>query len=240
MEVEKLEEKIKAFLDAYQTMTDQEKKEVIKHSGESFLEIVGLYAEIYNLPDIKTQIMALEKENKEKEETENRLLLLKADIENILLKQTEEEIVYDFTEEERLILTAYFEKTKDKVMEKILEGIRDRVLGKEPHRRRRKDRFQFKTPFVIFPDGYHSEQELMYLEELCRKRIKELGLGTIGIMDLKVIPSQTYINVDFYKISYSSKRRFGLKNKYSIYQYSLETTCDMEKARQLVKEKMAK
>ena len=102
MEVEKLEEKIKAFLDAYQTMTDQEKKEVIKHSGESFLEIVGLYAEIYNLPDIKTQIMALEKENKEKEETENRLLLLKADIENILLKQTEEEIVYDFTEEERL------------------------------------------------------------------------------------------------------------------------------------------
>ena len=56
--MEKLEEKIKAFLDAYQTMTDQEKKEVIKHSGESFLEIVGLYAEIYNIPDKKTQIIA--------------------------------------------------------------------------------------------------------------------------------------------------------------------------------------
>ena len=203
MEVEKLEEKIKAFLDAYQTMTDLEKKELIKHNGESFLEIVGLYAEIHNLPEIKDQIIALQKENKQTEEKENRILLLKRDIEDILLKQPEEEIVYDFTEEEKEILTSYFEKTKDGVIEKILEGIRDRILGRETHRRRRKDRFQFKTPFVIFPDGYHSEQELMYLEELCRNRVKELGLGTIGIMDLKIVPSQTYISLDSYKIAYS-------------------------------------
>ena len=237
MEVEKLEEKIKAFLDAYQTMTDLEKKELIKHNGESFLEIVGLYAEIHNLPEIKDQIIALQKENKQTEEKENRILLLKRDIEDILLKQPEEEIVYDFTEEEKEILTSYFEKTKDGVIEKILEGIRDRILGRETHRRRRKDRFQFKTPFVIFPDGYHSEQELMYLEELCRNRVKELGLGTIGIMDLKIVPSQTYINLDSYKISYSCELRFGLKNKYSVYQYSLETTCDIEKARKLIKQK---
>lgn len=237
MEVEKLEEKIKAFLDAYQTMTDLEKKELIKHNGESFLEIVGLYAEIHNLPEIKDQIIALQKENKQTEEKENRILLLKRDIEDILSKQPEEEIVYDFTEEEKEILTSYFEKTKDGVIEKILEGIRDRILGRETHRRRRKDRFQFKTPFVIFPDGYHSEQELMYLEELCRNRVKELGLGTIGIMDLKIVPSQTYISLDSYKIAYSCERRFGLKNKYSIYQYSLETTCDIEKARQLIRQK---
>ena len=215
--MEKLEEKIKAFLDAYQTMTDLEKKELIKHNGESFLEIVGLYAEIHNLPEIKDQIIALQKENKQTEEKENRSLLLKRDIEEIL--------------------TSYFEKTKDGVIEKILEGIRDRILGRETHRRRRKDRFQFKTPFVIFPDGYHSEQELMYLEELCRNRVKELGLGTIGIMDLKIVPSQTYISLDSYKIAYSCERRFGLKNKYSIYQYSLETTCDIEKARQLIRQK---
>ena len=215
--MEKLEEKIKAFLDAYQTMTDLEKKELIKHNGESFLEIVGLYAEIHNLPEIKDQIIALQKENKQTEEKENRILLLKRDIEEIL--------------------TSYFEKTKDGVIEKILEGIRDRILGRETHRRRRKDRFQFKTPFVIFPDGYHSEQELMYLEELCRNRVKELGLGTIGIMDLKIVPSQTYISLDSYKIAYSCERRFGLKNKYSIYQYSLETTCDIEKARQLIRQK---
>lgn len=112
MEVEKLEEKIKAFLDAYQTMTDLEKKELIKHNGESFLEIVGLYAEIHNLPEIKDQIIALQKENKQTEEKENRILLLKRDIEDILLKQPEEEIVYDFTEEEKEILTSYFEKKK--------------------------------------------------------------------------------------------------------------------------------
>ena len=182
-------------------MTDLEKKELIKHNGESFLEIVGLYAEIHNLPEIKGQIIALQKENKQTEEKENRILLLKRDIEDILLKQPEEEIVYDFTEEEKEILTSYFEKTKDGVIEKILEGIRDRILGRETHRRRRKDRFQFKTPFVIFPDGYHSEQELMYLEELCRNRVKELGLGTIGIMDLKIVPSQTYISLDSYKNS---------------------------------------
>ncbi len=191
--------------------------------------------------DITSEIKSLQDEigkevieNLSEQEKGLKIELLKTEIAKLLETIELEQEVYNYTEEEKRILDEYFEKTSDRVLENILEGIKDRLLVKDNRPRRRKNQFNVSSPAVVFPDLHHSTLELNYLENLYRIKITDLNLDKLGIVELKIVTSQTLIKSTFYKISYSnpSKKK---KSKNFWKDYVLTTTCDLEKAKRLIK-----
>lgn len=233
-------DEIKQFVYNYQNMTKEEKKKVIKESSIEFLTTACCYGKMLGI-DITSEIKSLQEEmgkevieNLSEQEKGSKIELLKAEISSILETVELEKEVYEYTEEEQKILDEYFQKTSDKVLENILEGIRDKLLVKENRPRRRKNQFNVSSPAVVFPDLHHSTLELNYLESLYRIKITDLNLDKLGIVDLKIVTSQAKIKSPFYQIPYSNPSKTK-KSKNYWRDYVLTTTCDLEKAKSLIK-----
>ena len=235
-------DKIKQFVYKYQQLTKEEKKQIIKESSIEFLIAACSYGKMLGI-DMAKEVKVLQNEIGREvledlvaTEKDAKIELLKAEIENILENVELEKELYDYTEEEQKILDEYFEKTSDKVLENILEGIRDRLLVKENRPRRRINQFNVSSPAVVFPDLHHSTSELNYLEGLYRIKITDLNLEKLGIVDLKIVTSQAKIKSPFYQISYSNPNKMK-KSKHFWGDYVLTTTCDLEKAKSLIKKR---
>lgn len=167
----------------------------------------------------------------------HKILCLKRDIEEILLRLEDVSNLYCFTEEEKSILDQYFGKTNETVILSILESMKVRLLNPKNHVRRRKDYFNVSTLAITFPDCHHSNDELNYLEDCYRNKIEELELRDLGIIDLKIIPFHRIVNAPFYKISYSIPTKVK-KSKYNCFwSYSLDATCNLDRAKKLLKKK---
>ena len=143
-------------------------------------------------------------------EKKSKIACLKKEIEKLLLRLEDVSDLYYFTEEEKLILDNYFDKTNEAVILAILESMKDRLLNPKNCVRKRKDHFHVSALGVIFPDCPHSNNELNYLEDCYRNKIEELELSNLGIIDLKIIPFHRIVNVPFYKISYSMPNKVNI------------------------------
>lgn len=238
-----MEKEVKNFLISFIQMNREEKIESLKVKNISFLEMVCLYADISNMPYIRKEINELTSLINDEirrqafiNDEKSRIEFFRSEIERILANSEEDEDYYKFSAEEKMILDGFFSKSSDRVIENILEGIRNRLLGKTKHIRRRKDHFDVTSSVVIFPNSHHSNLELNYLEDCYRKKIKMLKLDEIGIIDLKIIPSQKIEKDNFYLIDYSNEK-FNKKSRYLSFNYSLDAACDMEKAKGFVKKK---
>lgn len=232
-------DEIKQFVYNYQNMTKEEKKKVIKESSIEFLTAVCCFGKMLGI-DITSEVKSLQDEigkeiieNLSQQEKGLKIELLKTEISKLLETVELEKEVFNYTEEEKKILDEYFEKTSDRVLENILEGIKDRLLVKDNRSRRRKNQFNVSSPAVIFPDLHHSTVELSYLENLYRIKITDLNLDKLGIVDLKIVTSQTLIKSSFYQIPYSNPSKTK-KSKKFWRDYVLTTTCDLEKAKRLI------
>ena len=84
--------------------------------------------------DITSEVKSLQDEigkevieNLSEQEKGLKIELLKTEISKLLETVELEKEVFNYTEEEKKILDEYFEKTSDRVLENILEGIKDRL-----------------------------------------------------------------------------------------------------------------
>lgn len=127
---------IKQFIYNYQNMTKEEKKKAIKESSIEFLTAACCFGKMLGI-DITSEIKSLQDEigkevieNLSEQEKGLKIELLKTEIAKLLETIELEQEVYNYTEEEKRILDEYFEKTSDRVLENILEGIKDGYVKK--------------------------------------------------------------------------------------------------------------
>lgn len=166
------------------------------------------------------------------------LIRIKKEIINIL--STEELIKYhDLSNEEIQILDEFFEKTNYEVFEKILLRIRERLCYKEDNTTWKKHHFNVSALAITFPDKYHSHEAISYLEEKFRRKISELELDKIGIVDCNIVRAQTSKKDSFYNISFSNPKYY-MKCKYLNYSYTLEVTFAMNSIKKRCLERQRK
>ncbi len=158
------------------------------------------------------------------------IVTMKKDIQDCL--SIMRELGYTLSEEEKMVLDEFFERTSDRVITGLLERYSSVVAeGKRETEFHTdfvpKKRFKLFTPGIKFPNGFHDHEVLYYLEGKYEEKFNEWGLEDIGISHPHFVPSfgsaPDELGIKF--SSYNSGRFF----KDTSINYNLEVDVDYRK-----------
>jgi hypothetical protein len=152
------------------------------------------------------------------------------------------ELGYTLSEEEKMVLDEYFERSSDRVITALLERfshiVNDDKRNVEFHQDfLPKKRFKVFAPALKFPNGFHDYEVLYYLEGKYAEKMNEMGLDEICISNPRLVPSFGSV-ADEFGVKYSAANTGRFFKDTSI-NYNLEVDVDYrkEKGIQLTKKK---
>ena len=139
---------------------------------------------------------------------------------------------YNLSEEEKMVLDDFFNRSSNRVIENLLERLRH-VLGEDKRSMefstsfvpRRK--FKLVTPAVKFPNCFHEYDVLYYLEGKYAAKFEELGFDQIGISNPRIVNSLATIGDELH-LQYTSPDRSKFYKDTS-FAYGLEVDVDVRK-----------
>lgn len=158
------------------------------------------------------------------------IVTMKNDIQSCL--ELMSELGYTLSEEEKMVLDEYFERSSDRVITALLERfsyvVSDDKRNVDFHSEFvPKKRFKIFAPALKFPNGFHDYEVLYYLEGRYAEKFTELGLEEIGISNPRLVPSFGNVT-DELGIKYSSANTGRFFKDTSI-NYNLEVDVDYRK-----------
>lgn len=158
------------------------------------------------------------------------IVTMKNDIQSCL--ELMSELGYTLSEEEKMVLDEYFERSSDRVITALLERfsyvVSDDKRNVDFHSEFvPKKRFKIFAPALKFPNGFHDYEVLYYLEGRYAEKFAELGLEEIGISNPRLVPSFGNVT-DELGIKYSSANTGRFFKDTSI-NYNLEVDVDYRK-----------
>ena len=158
------------------------------------------------------------------------IVTMKNDIQSCL--ELMSELGYTLSEEEKMVLDEYFERSSDRVITALLERfsyvVNDDKRNVDFHSEFvPKKRFKIFAPALKFPNGFHDHEVLYYLEGKYAEKMDELGLSEIGISNPHLVPSFGSV-ADELGIKYSSANTGRFFKDTSI-NYNLEVDVDYRK-----------
>lgn len=158
------------------------------------------------------------------------IVTMKNDIQSCLALMSE--LGYTLSEEEKMVLDEYFERSSDRVITALLERfsyvVNDDKRNVDFHSEFvPKKRFKIFAPALKFPNGFHDYEVLYYLEGRYAEKFAEFGLEEIGISNPRLVPSFGSV-ADELGIKYSSANTGRFFKDTSI-NYNLEVDVDYRK-----------
>ena len=143
-----------------------------------------------------------------------------------------EMIEYSLTEEDKILLDDFFNKSCHIVLTNILDKYNKVISEDKRHINMSKPffpkkKFKLVTPVVKFPNGYHEHNVLYYLEEKYKTLIDDFGLGDIGISNPKFIPSFSDVEGDLHLTYSDLNTRKNFRD--TSFAYALEVDVDIRK-----------
>lgn len=166
------------------------------------------------------------------------IVTMKNDIQSCIALMSE--LGYTLSEEEKMVLDEFFERSSDRVITALLERF-SHVVNEEKRNVEfhsefvPKKRFKIFAPAIKFPNGFHDYEVLYYLEAKYAEKFAEWGLEEIGISNPHLVPSFGNVSDEFgLKYSAANTGRFF---KDTSINYNLEVDVDYrkEKGMQLTK-----
>ena len=150
---------------------------------------------------------------------------------------------YTLSDEEKMVLDEYFNRSSDRVITALLERlshvVNDDKRNVDFHSEFvPKKRFKIFAPALKFPNGFHDYEVLYYLEGRYAEKFAEFGLEEIGISNPRLVPSFGSV-ADELGVKYSAAHTGRFFKDTSI-NYNLEVDVDYrkEKGMQLTKKKV--
>ena len=168
------------------------------------------------------------------------IVTMKKDIQSCITLMSE--LGYTLSDEEKMVLDEYFERSSDRVITALLERF-SYIMNEEKRNIEfhsdfiPKKKFKIFAPALKFPNGFHDHEVLYYLEGKYAEKMSEMGLEEIGISNPHLIPSFGSVDEE-YGVKYSSVHTGRFFKDTSI-NYNLEVDVDYrkEKGMQLTKKK---
>lgn len=150
---------------------------------------------------------------------------------------------YTLSDEEKMVLDDYFDKSSDRVITALLERFSTIVNEEKRNVEFHSDfvpkkRFKVFAPALKFPNSFHDHEVLYYLEGKYADKMSEMRLDEIGISSPRLVPSFGSVSDDL-GIKYSAVHTGRFFKDTSI-NYNLEVDVDYrkEKGIQLTKKKI--
>ena len=139
---------------------------------------------------------------------------------------------YTLSDEEKMVLDEYFNRSSDRVITALLERlshvVNDDKRNVDFHSEFvPKKRFKIFAPALKFSNGFHDYEVLYYLEGRYAEKFAEFGLEEIGISNPRLVPSFGSV-ADELGIKYSSANTGRFFKDTSI-NYNLEVDVDYRK-----------
>ena len=168
------------------------------------------------------------------------IVTMKNDIQSCITLMSD--LGYTLSDEEKMVLDEYFERSSDRVITALLERLSHVVTEEKRNVEFHSDfnpkkRFKIFAPALKFPNGFHDHEVLYYLEGKYAEKLDELGLSEIGISNPHLVPSFGNVTDEF-GVKYSAAHTGRFFKDTSI-NYNLEVDVDYrkEKGMQLTKKK---
>lgn len=139
---------------------------------------------------------------------------------------------YNLSDEEKMVLDEFFDRSSNRVIENLLERLRH-VLGEDKRSMEfstsfvPRKKFKLVTPAVKFPNSFHEYDVLYYLEGKYAAKFEELGFDQIGISNPRIVNSLATIGDDLHLQYTSSDRNKFYKD--TSFAYGLEVDVDVRK-----------
>ena len=139
---------------------------------------------------------------------------------------------YNLSDEEKMVLDEFFNRSSNRVIENLLERLRH-VLSDDKRSMEfstgfvPRKKFKLATPAVKFPNSFHEHAILYYLEEKYAEKFVELGFDQIGISNPRIVGSLATVSDDLH-LQYTSPDRSKFFKDTS-FAYGLEVDVDVRK-----------
>lgn len=139
---------------------------------------------------------------------------------------------YNLSDEEKMVLDEFFDRSSNRVIEGLLERIRS-ILSDDKRQIEYhsdfvpKKKFKVATPAVKFPNSFHEHDILYYLEGKYAEKFEELGFDQIGIANPRLVSSLSSMDDGLYLQYTSANRQKFFKD--TSFGYGLEVDVDVRK-----------